>query len=107
MIERKDLEDALEGMREMIGYIPEYLRLKWDLDGYIDRAMLALRRDDDDNTGGGGIREVPAELALILHHLRNQGFPARVLTWEPLVIKDAIDLEDLVQESSTGKILSR
>lgn len=39
----------------------------------------------------------PEELTLILNHLRNQGFPARVLTLEPLVV--AIDLPDLVDPS--------
>jgi hypothetical protein len=40
------------------------------------------------------------ELTLILNHLRKQGFPARVLSWEPMVI--AIDLQDLDQESTPG-----
>lgn len=35
----------------------------------------------------------PEELILILRHLRDQGYPAQVLTLEPLVI--AIDLEDI------------
>lgn len=43
MIKRKDLEDALEGLEEMIGYVPEYFRDKWDLQGYIDRAKEALK----------------------------------------------------------------
>ena len=36
------LEDALEGMEDMIGYVPEYFRDKWGHQGYIDRARIVL-----------------------------------------------------------------
>lgn len=35
----------------------------------------------------------PEEVNLILRHLRDQGYPARILTWEPLLI--GIDLPAL------------
>lgn len=42
------LADALEGMQEMIDYVSDYFRHKWDLDGYIERAgqLLAEARDE-------------------------------------------------------------
>ena len=46
-IPRKALEDALEGMREMIGYVPDYFVWKWDLQSYIDRAEKVLNDGDD------------------------------------------------------------
>jgi hypothetical protein len=39
------LDDALQGMEDMIAYVPEYFREKWDHQSYIDRARKAL----DDN----------------------------------------------------------
>lgn len=36
------LRDALDGMEEMIGYVPEYFRNKWNHQDYIDRAKKAL-----------------------------------------------------------------
>jgi hypothetical protein len=43
---RKALENALEGMVEMLPYVPEYFVWKWELQGYIDRAREALKHDD-------------------------------------------------------------
>ena len=36
------LEDAIEGMEEMINYVPEYFREKWGHDDYLRRARQAL-----------------------------------------------------------------
>lgn len=36
------LEDALEGLQEMIGYVPEYFRDKWGHRDYIERAQTVL-----------------------------------------------------------------
>jgi soluble cytochrome b562 len=36
------LKDAIDGMEDMIGYVPEYFQEKWDHQGYIDRAKAAL-----------------------------------------------------------------
>lgn len=43
---RAALEDALEGMQSMIGYVDEYFRDKWELDAYIERASAALEAGD-------------------------------------------------------------
>jgi hypothetical protein len=40
---RAALADALEGLREMIPYVPEYFVGKWDLGVYIERAESALQ----------------------------------------------------------------
>jgi hypothetical protein len=37
------LRDALDGLQEMIGYVPPYFIYKWDLNSYITRADEALR----------------------------------------------------------------
>jgi hypothetical protein len=42
------LRDALDGMEDMIGYVPEYFRVKWDHQGYIDRAKAALAEFEED-----------------------------------------------------------
>lgn len=42
MVPRAALKDALDGMEEMIGYVPEYFREKWEHDAYIERARKAL-----------------------------------------------------------------
>jgi hypothetical protein len=39
---RAALQDALEGLEEMIGYVSPYFREKWELDGYISRAKTVL-----------------------------------------------------------------
>ena len=39
---RAALEDALEGMEEMRGYVSDYFREKWGHDAYIERARAAL-----------------------------------------------------------------
>lgn len=36
------LADALDGMQEMLPYVPEYFVRKWRLQGYIDRAEQVL-----------------------------------------------------------------
>jgi hypothetical protein len=36
------LADALDGMEDMIGYVPEYFQEKWDHQAYITRARTAL-----------------------------------------------------------------
>lgn len=36
------LADALEGLREMLPYVPEYFVEKWQLQGYVDRAEQFL-----------------------------------------------------------------
>jgi hypothetical protein len=50
MILYEELESALEGMHEMISYVPEYFVEKHELNSYIRRAELALKvcKDDDD-----------------------------------------------------------
>lgn len=45
---RAALEDALEGLEEITGYVPEYFQSKWDHQGYIDRARAALEADSND-----------------------------------------------------------
>jgi hypothetical protein len=40
------LRDALEGMEDMVGYVPEYFRERWSHQGYIDRARAALGVED-------------------------------------------------------------
>jgi hypothetical protein len=40
------LRDALDGMEEMIGYVPEYFQEKWCHLDYIDRAKAALAELD-------------------------------------------------------------
>jgi len=39
---RNALVDALVGMCDMIAYVPDDLRDRWDHDGYINRATAAL-----------------------------------------------------------------
>ena len=39
---RPVLTDALEGLQEMFGYVPDYFRVKWEHQAYIDRAEKAL-----------------------------------------------------------------
>lgn len=39
---RHILQDAIEGMEEMLHYVPEYFQKKWDHQGYIDRAKQCL-----------------------------------------------------------------
>ena len=46
---RPALQDALEGLEDMLPYIPAYFREKWEHQGYIDRARAAR----DDLLGGG------------------------------------------------------
>ena len=41
---RSALQDALEGMLDMLPYAPEYFRDKWDLEAYVERAKTALER---------------------------------------------------------------
>lgn len=41
------LENAIEGMEDMIGYVPDYFQEKWDHQGYIDRAKAALKEAED------------------------------------------------------------
>ena len=36
------LRDAVEGMEDMIGYVPGYFRDKWSHQDYIDRARAVL-----------------------------------------------------------------
>jgi hypothetical protein len=36
------LKDALDGMEDMIGYVPGYFQEKWDHRAYIDRAKATL-----------------------------------------------------------------
>jgi hypothetical protein len=44
MVPRAALEDALEGMEDMIGYVTEYFRNKWSHPDYIERAKAVLAR---------------------------------------------------------------
>lgn len=44
---RAALRDALEGLQEMLPYVPDYFVQKWALDGYVDRAKEALRLDEE------------------------------------------------------------
>jgi hypothetical protein len=39
---RLALENALEGLQEMLPYVPEYFREKHDLEAYVTRAKSAL-----------------------------------------------------------------
>lgn len=39
---RDALRDALEGLEDMIGYVPQYFQEKWEHQGYVDRARQAL-----------------------------------------------------------------
>jgi hypothetical protein len=41
------LKDAVDGMEDMIGYVPGYFREKWDHQGYIDRANVVLAEYED------------------------------------------------------------
>lgn len=41
------LKDAVDGMEDMIGYVPEHFQEKWDHQGYIDRAKAALEEAED------------------------------------------------------------
>jgi len=43
---RDELADALEGLREMAPYVPDYFVEKWDLDDYITNAENALTSAD-------------------------------------------------------------
>lgn len=47
LVPREALEDALDGLEEMIGYVPEYFREKWGHDAYIDRAREVLGLEAD------------------------------------------------------------
>ena len=40
---QRGLEDALEGMKEMYPYVPEYFQEKWELKAYIERAERTLK----------------------------------------------------------------
>lgn len=42
VILRGALEDALEGLNEMLPYVPEFFVRKWELAGYAERAKDAL-----------------------------------------------------------------
>jgi hypothetical protein len=42
------LKDALDGMQDMIGYVPEYFQEKWSHQGYIDRAKAVLEYFDEE-----------------------------------------------------------
>jgi hypothetical protein len=42
------LKDALDGMEDMIGYVPEYFQEKWSHRDYIDRAKAALAEFEED-----------------------------------------------------------
>lgn len=44
---RDDLADALEGLRDMAPYVPEYFVEKWDLDDYVTNAEAALVLADE------------------------------------------------------------
>ncbi len=44
---RAVLEDALEGMQDMVPYVPDYFRQKWGHQGYVDRASAALKEAPD------------------------------------------------------------
>jgi hypothetical protein len=44
---REALVDAVEGMQDMIGYVPDYFRKKWDHDGYLARGDKALDPSGD------------------------------------------------------------
>ena len=46
------LWDALDGMEDMIGYVPEYFQHKWDHQAYIDRAKAVLAEFDTGEEGG-------------------------------------------------------
>lgn len=39
---RQALRDAIEGMKDMIAYVPEYFREKWEHQSYIDKAKEVL-----------------------------------------------------------------
>ena len=43
-IAREALEDALEGLRDMIAYVPEQFQEKWEHPGYVERAEAVLAR---------------------------------------------------------------
>jgi hypothetical protein len=47
------LQDALEGLRDMLPYVDEYFRKKWDHQGYIDRAEKALEARSARPSSGG------------------------------------------------------
>lgn len=42
------LKDALDGMEDMIGYVPGYFQEKWDHQAYIDRAKATLAEFEED-----------------------------------------------------------
>jgi hypothetical protein len=44
---RAALEDALEGLNEMLPYVPEFFVRKWELAGYAERAKGALEVTSD------------------------------------------------------------
>lgn len=39
---RLALEDAVEGMEEMLPYVPEYFRTKWSLDEFLNNGRKAV-----------------------------------------------------------------
>jgi hypothetical protein len=50
---RTALADALDGLEEMIGYVPEHFQYKWNHQGYIDRARAALAATEEEAEPGG------------------------------------------------------
>lgn len=49
MVEIRDaLAEALEGLKEMFPYVPDYFQEKWDLDDYIVNATEALAELDEE-----------------------------------------------------------
>ena len=46
---RAALEDAIEGMEDMLPYVDPYFQWKWGHQGYIDRAKAALALDAEDD----------------------------------------------------------
>lgn len=44
---RNALADALEGLREMKPYVPDYFVWKWELDDYVTDAEAALAQADE------------------------------------------------------------
>lgn len=41
------LEDAIDGMEEMLPYIDSYFRRKWQLEAYLARAQIALAKVEE------------------------------------------------------------
>ena len=58
---RAALDDALEGLEEMLPYVPEYYRVKWDHQGYIDRAKAALEQNANPPVDAGFLSPSPLE----------------------------------------------